>query len=62
MGLRLLRYRTAHAAIKRRLIEGAALALEQVIEKYPAGDAVRDAQLKLAECRAHLYKKVSSSP
>lgn len=32
-------------------LEGAAAALEAMLREYPAGDAVSDAMLKLAECR-----------
>lgn len=33
-------------------LEGAAATLEAMLREYPAGDAVSDAMLKLAECRA----------
>ena len=35
-------------------LEGASKAFESVLAKYPAGDAVQDSMLKLAECRSRL--------
>lgn len=37
--------------------EGAALAFERLIETYPAGDAVLDGMLRLAECRLKLNQR-----
>lgn len=37
-------------------LEGAARAFEDVVTKYPAGDAVLDSLLKLGECRIRLNK------
>jgi len=37
--------------------ERAASTFEQVISTYPAGDAVKDSMLKLAECRARLNRR-----
>ncbi|MFT3835452.1 MAG: tol-pal system protein YbgF [Myxococcaceae bacterium] len=38
-------------------LEGASKAFEVVLQKYPAGDAVQDSMLKLAECRTRLKQK-----
>jgi TolA-binding protein len=37
--------------------EGAALTFERLIETYPAGDAVLDGMLRLAECRLKLNQR-----
>jgi TolA-binding protein len=37
--------------------EGAALVFERLIESYPAGDAVLDGMLRLAECRLKLNQR-----
>ena len=37
--------------------EDAARAFEEVQARYPAGDAVQDSMLKLAECRTRLKQK-----
>jgi len=36
--------------------EGASRSFEAVLSRYPAGDAVQDSMLKLAECRARLKR------
>jgi tol-pal system protein YbgF len=41
-------------------LEGASKAFELVLAKYPAGDAVQDSMLKLAECRTRLKKPVEA--
>jgi TolA-binding protein len=38
-------------------LDGASKAFEAVLAKYPAGDAVQDSMLKLAECRSRLKQK-----
>lgn len=38
-------------------LEGASKAFEVVLQRYPAGDAVQDSMLKLAECRTRLKQK-----
>ncbi len=41
-------------------LEGAKKAFESVLSKYPAGDAVQDSMLKLAECRSRLKQKTEA--
>lgn len=40
--------------------ERATTVFEQVISSYPAGDAVKEAMLKLAECRARLNRRTEA--
>jgi TolA-binding protein len=38
-------------------LEAAALTFERLVATYPAGDAVLDGMLRLAECRMRLHRK-----